>query len=138
MKTILYSLAVLLVMLVVNQAALAIPISATETDYSAFSTQPTSSQYAGSRWHSAFRSILSFAENKRANDVAIEAVLVGDGDSLEFTPVTVTAVSENDGLFLSDGFRFESGDVKVSEPSLAALIAMGLIVVGFLHRRKNH
>ena len=138
MKTIFSSLVVFFVVLVVSQTASTTPISATSADYSALSAQPTSSQYTRSSWHSVLRSVRSFAENNHANDVDIEAVLVGDGDSLEFTPVTGTAVSKNDGLFLSDDFIFEKGDVKVSEPSLAALIALGLIVAGFVHRRKNH
>lgn len=134
MKTLFSNIVVALLLLLVAHTVSAIPISATEADYSALSTQPTSSQYAGSSLHSAFRSIRNFAVRhaaddvtnvaddviKVADDVTNEAILIGVGDSLETVPVT----SERDS-------------VNVSEPSLVALIAIGLVAVGFVHRRKN-
>lgn len=132
MKTLFSNIVVTLLLLLVAHTVSAIPISATEADYSALSTQPTSSQYAGSSLHSAFRSIRNFAERNVAVDVTNEAILVGAGDSLETVPIPVSVP-----VTTVHDFSSERDGVNVSEPSLVALIAIGLVAVGFVHRRKN-
>ena len=140
MKTIFSSLVVFFVVLVVAQTASAIPISATSADYSALNVQPTSSQYTGSSWHTMFTSIRNFSVTNTVYDVNVEAVLVGVDDPLDLDAVMVTAVTKPNSLFVVDDFSSERDNVRVSEPSLVALIAIGLIGVGmgFVHRMKNH
>lgn len=140
MKTILSRVTALLVMLVVNQTASAIPISASETSYSALSTLPISSQYVGLHLHSAFRLNRNHSWKNVADDVKDEAILIGVGDSLEFPPVpaTVTAVNRNNGMFEKDDLSSERGSVRVPEPSIVALMAIGLVGVWVTRRKKNH
>ncbi len=149
MKTIFPSIIVLLVMLVVTQTASAIPTLATTADFSALNKQLTTSQNASSRWHamfrsirnSMFRSILDLRERNIVDEVDIEMSLIGANDSLGFDTIRVTTASIDNGFIAIDGLITEKDRVNVPEPSLLALIALGLVgfgLAGFTGRKKNH
>ena len=141
MKTIFSSVIVLLVMLVVSQTASAIPTLTTTTDSSVLNAQLTTSQNASSRWHAMFRSIRDLRERNTVNDVNIEMSLIGVNDSLGLDTITVTTANNLTGLFVINDSITEIGRVDVPEPSLLALIALGLVgfgLAGFTGRKKNH
>lgn len=141
MKTIFSSVIVLLVMLVVSQTASAIPTLTTTTDSNVLNAQLTTSQSASSRWHAMFRSIRDLRERNTVNDVDIEMPLIGVNDSLGLDTITVTPANNVTGLFVTNDSITEIGRVDVPEPSLLALIALGLVgfgLAGFTGRKKNH
>ena len=141
MKNIFSSVIVLLVMLVVTQTASAIPTLATTADFSILNAQLTTSQNASSRWHAMFRSIRDLRERNTVNDVDIEMPLIGVNDSLGLDTITVTPANNVTGLFVTNDSITEIGRVDVPEPSLLALIALGLVgfgLAGFTGRKKNH
>lgn len=147
MKTMFPSIIVLLVMLVVTQTALAIPTLATTADFSALNAQLTTSQDASSRWHamfrsirdSMFRSILDLRERNIVDEVDIEMSLIGANDSLGFDTIRMTTASNDNGFFAIDDLIITEKDrVNVPEPSLLALIALGLVgfgLAGFTGRK---
>ena len=132
MKTIYSSLIALLVMLVVSQTASAIPTLATEADFSLLNTPSITNEYTGSRWHATFKSIRDFIERKTAGDVIIEAPLMSVDDSLRFDPIPFDPIPM---ITVGDD---EEDSVGVPEPALVALIALGLVGIGFVRRKKNH
>ena len=139
MKTIFSSIVVLLVMLMFTQTASAIPTLATTADFSALNTQLTTSQYASSRWHAMFRSIRDLRERNIVDEVDIEMPLIGANDSLGFDTIRMTTASNDNGFFAIDDLIITEKDrVNVPEPSLLALIALGLVgfgLAGFTGRK---
>ena len=141
MKTIFSSVIALLVMLVITQTASAIPTLTTTADFSVLNAQLTTSQNASSRWHAMFRSIRDLRERNLVDNVDIEMSLIGVNDSLGLDTITVTTVNNVTGLFVINDSITEIGRVDVPEPSLLALIALGLVgfgLAGFAGKKENH
>ena len=131
MKTIFSSIVVLLVMLMVTQTASAIPTLATTADFSALNTQLATSQYASSRWHAMFRSIRDLRERNIVDNAYIEMPLIGANGPTGLDTITVTTD-------VIDDLITERDRVDVPEPSLLALIALGLVgfgLAGFTGRK---
>lgn len=132
MKNIFSSVAVLLAMLVVSQTASAIPTLTTEADSSVLNTPSVTNEYTGSRWHATFRSIRDFVEKYNAGKAIIDTPLRGVDHSLDIDTITVTTAPKHDDFSAIDDPR-----VDVPEPSLVALIALGLVGFGLFSRKKN-
>ncbi len=77
-------------------------------------------------------------ERNTVADVNDEASLTGVSDSLILDPIIVTTANNPDGFFVVDDYSYEEDRVAVPEPSLVALIALGLVGFGLLRRKKNH
>lgn len=149
MKTIYSSVAVLLATLVVAQTASAIPTLTTEADFSVLNTPSVTNEYTGPRWyateytgprwhatdyagsrlHATFRSIRDFAEKYIAGNVKNETALMGIDSSF---------ATNHDDFFAKDDSSYKKDKVDVPEPSLVALIAIGLVGFGLFSRKKNY
>lgn len=147
MKNMFSSIVVLLAMLVVSQTASAIPSLATEADFSVLNTPSVTNEYTGSRWHATeytgsrwhatFRSIRDVVEKYNAGNAIIDTPLRRVDHSLDIDTITVTTATNHDDFYAIDDSRFEKDRVDVPEPSLVALIALGLVGFGFFSKKKN-
>ena len=138
MKNIFSSIVVLLAMLVVSQTASAIPTLTTEAEFSVLNTPSVTNEYTGSRWHAIFRSIRDIVEEYNAGNAIIDTPLMGVDHSLDIDTITVTTATNHDDFFAIDDSSYEKDRVDVPEPSLVALIALGLVGFGLFSKKKNH